>query len=188
MISCEEIRDQLPLYAVGALEEASCNEVRAHLADCSACRSNFEELRDVVALLPHQLPNVAPSADLKRRLFQRISSPSHESARRLFDFSSLPWQNSDMPGVSFFWLRPPADNGATAALVKIQPGSIFLDHRHVGSEDCLVLQGHLRDGRGEYHAGDYVFYEAGSVQREIQALQGEECILFLVNQLGIEFL
>lgn len=188
MSSCEEIRDQLPLYAVGALENAMCHEVRAHLEDCSACQSHFRELQDVVALLPHQLPNVVPSPDLKRRLFQRINSPGPEFAHRLFDFSSLPWQQSDMEGVSFFWLRPPADNGTTAALVKIQPGSSFQDHRHVGSEDCLVLQGHLRDGRGEYHAGDYVFYEAGSVQREIQALQGDDCILFIVNQQGIEFL
>lgn len=67
----------------------------------------------------------------------------------------------------------------------ISPGATYPDHMHPGGEDCLVLQGGFRDGRGEYRVLDYVYYEPGAIQTDFQALEGDECILLLIAPGGI---
>ena len=74
--------------------------------------------------------------------------------------------------------------GSGAVYYKILPGYPTPAHRHRGAEDCLVLQGGFRDARGEYRAGDLVYYEPGSVHEDFRALEDEDCILFVVYQQG----
>ena len=51
-----------------------------------------------------------------------------------------------------------------------------------------MLQGGFRDRRGEYRAGDFIYYEPGSEHHDIQALEGDECVLLLVAHGGMELL
>ncbi|GAA3246072.1 zf-HC2 domain-containing protein [Streptomyces labedae] len=53
---CEEIREWLGAYVVGALEPEEELPIRAHLARCPACRSERDDLADVVKLLRSALP------------------------------------------------------------------------------------------------------------------------------------
>jgi anti-sigma factor ChrR (cupin superfamily) len=104
------------------------------------------------------------------------------------ELAALTWEPSAYPGVDFHALRQDAATGTITAFVKIQPGSRYPLHRHRGGEDCLVLRGGFQDGRGEYHAGDFVYYEPGSLHHDFQALAGEECWLFVVAHGGLEIL
>ena len=53
---CEEIRDWLGAFVIGALEPGEEAPIEAHLAGCSACRSERDELADVARLLRRALP------------------------------------------------------------------------------------------------------------------------------------
>jgi len=173
--------EQLAIFAMEALDEAS------------VCRRELKEIRAALALLPWGLPAVDPSPQLKARLFERVRAwpaPVAEPASvpRMMDFSLLDWQASGHPGVSLHMLRHDQATGTITALAKLQPGATYSSHRHPGGEDCLVLQGGFRDRRGEYRAGDFIYYEPGSEHHDIQALEGDECVLLLVAHGGMELL
>ncbi|MET9836079.1 zf-HC2 domain-containing protein [Streptomyces sp. NPDC006385] len=56
---CDEIREWLGVYAVGALEPEEEAPIRAHLARCPACRSEHDDFAEVVRLLRAALPRPA---------------------------------------------------------------------------------------------------------------------------------
>ena len=43
-MKCDDVREQLPDYWTGAIEEAPKSEMQAHFAACSACRAEAETL------------------------------------------------------------------------------------------------------------------------------------------------
>ncbi|WP_078585151.1 zf-HC2 domain-containing protein [Streptomyces anulatus] len=53
---CDEIREWLGAYVIGALEPGEDVPVQAHLTHCPACRSERDDLADVVRLLHDALP------------------------------------------------------------------------------------------------------------------------------------
>ena len=56
---CEEIREWLGAYLIGALEPEEDEMITAHLAHCSTCRSESDDLAGVVRLLRGALPMLA---------------------------------------------------------------------------------------------------------------------------------
>ncbi|MFF9136698.1 zf-HC2 domain-containing protein [Streptomyces albogriseolus] len=62
---CDEIREWLGAYVIGALEPGEDAPVRAHLAHCPACRSERDDLADVVRLLRDALPLPAGAHDAR---------------------------------------------------------------------------------------------------------------------------
>ena len=53
---CEEIREWLGAYVIEALEPGEDASIEIHLARCAACRSERDDLADVVRLLREALP------------------------------------------------------------------------------------------------------------------------------------
>lgn len=183
-------KEQLELYALGVLNEKNAGEVREHLVSgCEECGREVSEIQETLSLLPESLPDQSFGIRSKQRVLSRIhdliSEPPAFGAA--FDrFDEMHWEELGMPGVRVHWLRKEESSGTTVALLRVSPGSVFTDHKHIGSEDCFVLQGGFEDDHGSHHAGDYIHYPAGSIQRNLRALDGEDCILFLVNHHGIE--
>ncbi len=62
---CDEIRESLGAYVIGALEPEEEPPIRAHLAHCPACRSERDDLADVVRLLRRVLPMPAAAHSLR---------------------------------------------------------------------------------------------------------------------------
>jgi len=114
----------------------------------------------------------------------------------------LPWRETRDPGVQWLALhleepdgteRSPRRRGAATVLIRMAPGSGYARHRHVGSEDVLVLQGGYRDEWGEHRAGAHVHYPAGSEHSpralgKAGAPDQEPCVLFACAPGGIELL
>lgn len=189
----EEHQDTMALYALGALEAEVAKPIAERLqAGDEATTAELEQAEQLIALMGHMAPAVAPPAGLKQRLLERIQDesppsvmpPAPSAMRPSMDLASLDWVPSDWPGVHVHWLRQDEVTGSGAVYFHIQPGYPAPSHRHIGAEDCLVVQGGFRDRRGEYHAGDLVYYEPGSVHEDFQALDDEPCILFVVYQQG----
>jgi anti-sigma factor ChrR (cupin superfamily) len=123
------------------------------------------------------------------------------------EIERLAWRATSVPGVSWYPLhldlpsrgedgaRDARRPGATV-LIRMEPGTGYEPHRHVGSEDVLVLRGGYEDERGRYEQGAAVHYEPGSVHAP-RALgdphrptgpSNPACILYAAVPSGIELL
>jgi putative transcriptional regulator len=168
-------------YALGALEPAERGRLEAHLSSCPACREAAGRLAEAVAALPESLAPRPPAAALKERLLALAEAP-----RGPLDLGAYAW-DEPLPGVRMHVLKRDPARDTRSVLVWARPGARVPRHRHLGTEDILVLQGGLRDHRGEYHAGDVCRSAAGSVHAE-EALPGEDCVCFVVYWGGHEML
>jgi anti-sigma factor ChrR (cupin superfamily) len=141
--------------------------------------AELRAVEQVVGLLGYMAPTASLPAALKAKLLERVQAEVATEARpptvrSPLDVASLHWEPSAYPGVSFHWLRQDETTGTCTAFVKIAPECRYTAHRHVGGEECLVLQGGFRDRRGEYRVGSFVYYEPGSIHHDFQALEDEE--------------
>ncbi len=162
-------------YALGALDAAESSAFESHLASgCAACEAAVRQGAALLAALPQALPQPAPAEGLRAQLLDLAQAP-----RELPDLATLEWEEV-VPGVRMHALRQDAARGMRAYLAWGEPGARTLAHRHAGGDELiLVLQGGLRDERGEYHAGDVCRSREGSVHTE-EILPGEDCIAYVV--------
>lgn len=68
----EELRAALAAEALGALDGAEREALRAHLATCDECRAELDSLRDAAALLAHTAPHAALAPARSDRLRARL--------------------------------------------------------------------------------------------------------------------
>jgi anti-sigma factor ChrR (cupin superfamily) len=105
------------------------------------------------------------------------------------------WRATRHPGVSWCALhvdKQRADADATV-LIRMEPGSSYPEHEHLGLEEVLILRGGYRDDSGEHLAGSYLRYPAGS--RHAPVALGDKsapvsesnpaCILFALARGGV---
>ncbi len=72
MDSKEHIVDELPAYALGALDEADALTVAEHLAGCEFCRAELAAYEGVVENLALAGPEAEPPPRLKTELLRRV--------------------------------------------------------------------------------------------------------------------
>jgi anti-sigma factor ChrR (cupin superfamily) len=107
----------------------------------------------------------------------------------MIDLSKIRWRTTRHEGIHLCFLRRDEATGDSTVLIRMEPGSSYPAHRHVGVEEVFVLQGGYADARGAHRAGDYDMNEAGSAHAP-KALEetGEDCIMLAVARGGIETL
>jgi anti-sigma factor ChrR (cupin superfamily) len=107
------------------------------------------------------------------------------------------WRRTRSVGVTWLSLHSAReegdDSGDGTVLIRMDPGSSYPAHRHVGVEQVLVLRGGYRDEWGEHRAGAYLRYPAGSEHHPV-ALgdaglsiddSNPECLLYVVSRGGV---
>jgi len=68
-MTCEELKDNFELYALGVLEDGERSEIEAHLArGCETCQTSLRDALAVNALVLASAQQTAPPSGLKRRL------------------------------------------------------------------------------------------------------------------------
>jgi hypothetical protein len=72
-MKCEQTREKSADYLAGELDEKSLAEVRAHLADCPACREEMESLSAIWTKLG-VLPKEQPSGALRSRFYEMLEA------------------------------------------------------------------------------------------------------------------
>ena len=80
-MSCEEIRAQLPDYALGTLSETEAATVRRHLRACSGCRLEARTLDEGVAMFAGAAHAMDPPPDLKARVMGVLAEEWVEAPR-----------------------------------------------------------------------------------------------------------
>ena len=94
MKNCDQFRELIEAYALGALDPEERAALEAHLATgCSDCTKAAEEARWLVSQLAYVAPEASPSDMLKGRLMQtvRAEAPSQAKPRVLPAKSSIPF-------------------------------------------------------------------------------------------------
>jgi anti-sigma-K factor RskA len=74
-----QYRDNLPLYAAGALLREESEQIERHLAECSACREELRAMNEAAAQIAMAVGATAPRPHVREQLLARLDD---ESARQ----------------------------------------------------------------------------------------------------------
>jgi len=72
-LTCEELREDLEVYALGALDTVGARSVEAHIAECRECASIVRDYQHAVAHLSLAVPVFKASPRLKARVMGTVS-------------------------------------------------------------------------------------------------------------------
>ena len=65
---CEIIKDLIPLYCDDALSEVSKEEVERHIAECSECRKEYEDMKNGDIKINTSSQNIEPMKKVKKKM------------------------------------------------------------------------------------------------------------------------
>jgi len=193
----DELEGQAALYALGVLEEVEAREFESHLSEgCEVCDAELREFEKVVAGLALAAPRAEPPADARTRLLALVSeegapeaaetnvveskstnvveSKSKRDARGFLVVRADEgeWVETNDEGVSYKLLFADRERGTFTTLVRMRPGARIPRHRHLGVEQCLVLEGDLSSGPIKMSAGDFNCSFPDSIHDEIKTDDG----------------
>jgi anti-sigma factor ChrR (cupin superfamily) len=203
----EEAAGRAALYALGALEGDEARDFEEHLtAGCDACAAELRMFGGVVADLGLAAPDAEPPAGVRSRLLALVSgegggAAGGESGNRpatdadargdapnpgggaegflVVRSGEGEWLPTGDAGVAYKLLFADPGRGTVTTLVRMRPGSRIRSHRHLGVEQCLVLEGDVRAGAVRMAAGDFNCSLPGSVHEELMTDKG--ALLLLVS-------
>ena len=79
-MTCDQLRDEYELYAMGLADEPEKSELGEHLeSGCKVCVDGVRRARELVALMATTAPQVEPSAKLRRRVMASVGAEEKAS-------------------------------------------------------------------------------------------------------------
>ena len=115
-------------------------------------------------------PSAADKQAMHARIMARIrdeAPPGTVTTRA----SQMQWIAAG-PGVEVMLLRMDAQRNDQTVLIRMQPGSEVVGHRHTQEEECLVLEGEVFIGSHRLSRGDMHVAKPGAVHAPIRAPAG----------------
>lgn len=171
-----EVEEQAALYALGALGPDEAGKFEKRLAaGCPLCGPAYEECKRTAEALPLGAPVVAPRPELRERLMERIGAAPVTAKKPTIGTIVRPQDTAWRSVTHGVEIRPLL--GDKTMLVRMAAGSYLPEHDHEYGEQCLVLEGSIRSGRAEAHAGDFTFMPAGSRHGQLYSESG--CLLLI---------
>ena len=189
----DEILDQSALYALGALEGEELLAFEKRVGEgCSVCRA-VEGFQEVAEQLATAVKPVKPRAELRTKLFARITheaEPSSSKAATTSQPAEAPptgltfisagaegWQEA-APGLRLKTLFFDQSQGRITALARMDAGCNYPIHRHDKPEELYVLEGTCYCGGRLLYPGDYHRAEADTIHEETSTTDG--CLMLLI--------
>jgi len=188
----DQIREQLALYALGALSQHEARVVERHLAEgCEVCASELPPFESVVEGLGFAVLAATPPAGVRERLMSGLLeesqtvSPSLREPLKNYSLRADDGQWTETAqGVFEKHLFADERRGTVTRLIKMMPGIKLPSHRHLGLEECLVIEGDFHVGSEEFGPGDYRCAMAGTIDETPFSVNGT--MLLIVSQGGYE--
>lgn len=81
-LTCAEVRDLAPEFALGILSGAERAEVVLHLNGCTSCQSHVAELTEVADAIPQLVPEAEPPPGFEARVMRRLGERERRTRRR----------------------------------------------------------------------------------------------------------
>ena len=162
-------------YALRLLEGEELNQFQTHLsAGCVFCRSRADETERLVAQLPLFLEPIAPPANVKTRVFAAVhrEKPDYQFVHA----AEGDWREM-APGIVAKILSTDENRQRVTALVRMEKGATYGDHRHALTEELYVIEGSCYCGGRLLKAGDYHRAEAGSIHLDTHTDEGSLMLL-----------
>jgi anti-sigma factor ChrR (cupin superfamily) len=173
----EEIEEQAALFAIGALPSVEAKRFRQRLtAGCPLCQAEVSDCETVVTALALTPDEVAPPPRLRDRLLASITGETDKTHARdvtVVRSNESPWIPAPFTGVERRYLLE-----RKTMLVRMAPNSKIPPHPHSHGEQCLVLEGSVRNNSMTAYAGDFTYMPAGSTHEELYSETGA---LFLIT-------
>ena len=85
-MKCAEVCRDLGAFVLGGLEPEEAVEIRRHLASCSDCRNELEELEKINQVLKAAPPPIDPPDHLKDEILSRVRGEKPPSSRKNLRF------------------------------------------------------------------------------------------------------
>ncbi|HWE30473.1 MAG TPA: cupin domain-containing protein [Polyangia bacterium] len=198
---------QLAELLFGDVSAEDCPTLEAHAAECARCGRALADAREDFSALGWALAPEAPPPELRARILAAakprtrqflldkiatIFDVSRDKALALLAKLEDPdaWQGGP---VESSWLlfvdeAGPLLEGAFCSFVKLDPDVQWPEHRHLGREQMLVLEGGFRETDGhEVHPGELRVMEAGSAHG-FSAFAHAGCLSAAIVYDGVELL
>ena len=168
------------VYALGALEGDELAKFEAHLSSgCPQCETWLKETGEALVLVPGSLqpPTLPPAA--KAQILEQIEV---NKPGLVFTYSSEgEWQEM-APGIQAKILYMDSAQQRVTALVRMEPGSRYDNHRHTQSEELYVLEGSCYCAGRLLRQGDYHRAEAGSIHLDTHTDEGSLMLVITAIQ------
>jgi anti-sigma-K factor RskA len=116
------LRENLPAYALGALDPEELAALEVHLQTCQSCRAELAKYRTMSDNLLMAVPPRPPSAALRKRLQSRLPSAQKQSRPR------------------FAWSFPQLAMGAALTLLLFMSVFSFAQMRAIQSQQASLQQ------------------------------------------------
>jgi quercetin dioxygenase-like cupin family protein len=196
-VTAAEIQELLPLHALDMLDGDEAKAVERAIAADAALAAELAALRDavhampVVAVEPSPAVEVSLMASLGHGRYERFAARLSElldlaidPIRVLLGKIDRGFPPQEAPGVSLIHFDGgPAYAAADCGIVRVEPGSMFPWHTHLGEEHSLILSGRMVDNDGrEYGPGDE--YIAQLDTSHDLATVGDEPVIFVARALN----
>lgn len=195
----EEITERAALYALGVLPGEDSQVFESHLAQgCEVCAAELRAFEEVCAHLALAAPEAEPSPHVRDSLMSKVGQTKQlsrlEPTLQLVSPADVltiyagegEWQELS-EGVFVKELHADEKKGTVTSLFKMMPGAHAQAHRHLGTEECLVIDGdfHINDqvlGPGDYHRA-----EGGSIHQNLYSEKGN-LLLIIAPREGFQVL
>jgi len=122
-MKCAQIHPNLPVFVVGGLEPEEAAEVKDHLASCSDCRRELEELRKVNRALEAAPPPANPPSHLKDEILSKVRAEQRYLSSE--DESSVAEERASSTSARSKNLRIVLSSAAAAAVVAFVAIGVF---------------------------------------------------------------
>jgi anti-sigma factor ChrR (cupin superfamily) len=191
-------KETVALYALGALTQLEASAFDRHIAEgCETCRTELRSFDSVVGNLGLGAANTDPPLRLREKLLTSLDGET------VYQTSGKPAQSLQAPelqlltvrahegewketaqGVFVKWLFSDEASGIVTTMVRMMPGTSLPMHRHLGMEQCLMLDGDFHVNEHVFHKGDYHCAPKGSVHETLFTETG--ALFLIVSQTGFE--
>src|SRR6476620_4158694 len=166
-------------YALQVLPTAEVTEIEEHVALCSDCQREVENLRPILDGFVFWPTDVLrPTTSLQTRLALRITQETGEPpvlplARQ---WSEPEWEQV-APGIECKLLATDTARHRVSMLVRLAPGASYPPHTHAGIEELHLLDGEMWIDERKLFAGDYNYGAPAAGDERVWSETGCTCVL-----------
>ena len=166
-------------YAAQALTPSEGAVAEAHIASCSDCQREVENLRPVFdGFVSWPTDVLRPTTSLQTRLALRIAEETGEPpVLPLAQQWSEPEWEQVAPGIECKLLATDTTRHRVSMLVRLAPGASYPAHTHAGVEELHLLDGELWIDERKLFPGDYNYGAPGMGDERVWSETGCTCVL-----------
>ena len=198
----DALSERAALYALGALNQHEARAFEVHIEEgCSVCEAELRPFESVVATIGFAAPEAEPPRSARDKLLARLAESDGDDGQAIFpkelppqvDLSKFLIVRSDegewkkaSEGILIKQLFADENRGTVTSLYKLSPGTYIPTHRHLGVEECYILEGDFHTSAGVLGPGDYTCAMKDSIHPKLYSQNG--ALLLIVAHKGYEFL